>query len=152
VRRPRVWIVDGNNVFGSRPDGWWRDRSAAAARLTGQVADWCRNHADRVILVFDGRAAEPVESAASPAGDRLSIDFAGHGVRGAADDRIAALVEAHRDAAADLVVVSADRGLIARLPRQVGVEGPVRFLERLAAAGSGLRASSRTGPGSRASS
>ena len=23
------WVVDGNNVFGSRPDGWWNDRTAA---------------------------------------------------------------------------------------------------------------------------
>jgi hypothetical protein len=21
------WVVDGNNVMGSRPDGWWRDRA-----------------------------------------------------------------------------------------------------------------------------
>ncbi|SBT42156.1 hypothetical protein [Micromonospora auratinigra] len=26
-------IVDGANVVGSRPDGWWRDRAGAAARL-----------------------------------------------------------------------------------------------------------------------
>jgi len=22
------WIVDGDNVMGARPDGWWRDRAA----------------------------------------------------------------------------------------------------------------------------
>ena len=26
-------FVDGNNVMGSRPDGWWRGRNAAAPRL-----------------------------------------------------------------------------------------------------------------------
>ena len=26
-------IVDGANVVGSRPDGWWRDRAGAAHRL-----------------------------------------------------------------------------------------------------------------------
>src|ERR1700761_4688285 len=26
-------IVDGANVVGSRPDGWWRDRAGAAGRL-----------------------------------------------------------------------------------------------------------------------
>jgi hypothetical protein len=31
VARPT--IVDGNNVIGSRPDGWWRDRPAATRRL-----------------------------------------------------------------------------------------------------------------------
>ena len=28
-----VLLVDVANVMGSRPDGWWRDRRAAAARL-----------------------------------------------------------------------------------------------------------------------
>ncbi len=28
------WLVDGNNVMGARPDGWWRDRRAATRRLT----------------------------------------------------------------------------------------------------------------------
>src|SRR5207247_11216423 len=30
--RRRV-IVDGNNVIGSRPEGWWRDRDGASRRL-----------------------------------------------------------------------------------------------------------------------
>jgi hypothetical protein len=28
-------VVDGNNVMGSRPDGWWKDRAGAARRLVG---------------------------------------------------------------------------------------------------------------------
>jgi 8-oxo-dGTP pyrophosphatase MutT (NUDIX family) len=35
---PVSLIVDGANVVGSRPDGWWRDRAGAAARLAGQLA------------------------------------------------------------------------------------------------------------------
>ena len=31
-------IVDGANVVGSRPDGWWRDRAGAAERLRDQLA------------------------------------------------------------------------------------------------------------------
>jgi 8-oxo-dGTP diphosphatase len=31
-------IVDGANVVGSRPDGWWRDRAGAALRLRDQLA------------------------------------------------------------------------------------------------------------------
>jgi predicted RNA-binding protein with PIN domain len=130
VAQDRVWIVDGNNVFGSRPDGWWRDRAAAAGRLTDQVAAWCRTHGDRVILVFDGRPVPEVAQAAAPAGERLDVVFAGSGARDAADDRIVALVEAHRDAG-DLTVVSADRGLLERLPPEVALEGPSRFIERL---------------------
>ena len=42
-------VVDVANVMGSRPDGWWRDRAGAAARL----------HADIVRLVASGRATVP---------------------------------------------------------------------------------------------
>ena len=31
-------IVDGANVVGSRPDGWWRDRAGAAVRLHDNLA------------------------------------------------------------------------------------------------------------------
>ena len=42
-------VVDVANVMGSRPDGWWRDRAGAAARL----------HADIVRLAASGRAILP---------------------------------------------------------------------------------------------
>jgi hypothetical protein len=35
---PLTVVVDGANVVGSRPDGWWRDRAAAARRLRDQLA------------------------------------------------------------------------------------------------------------------
>jgi 8-oxo-dGTP pyrophosphatase MutT (NUDIX family) len=35
---PLTIIVDGANVVGSRPDGWWRDRAGAALRLRDQLA------------------------------------------------------------------------------------------------------------------
>jgi len=31
-------IVDGANVVGSRPDGWWRDRAGAARKLAGKLS------------------------------------------------------------------------------------------------------------------
>ena len=36
--RPPLLIVDAANVVGSRPDGWWRDRAGAAARLRDSLA------------------------------------------------------------------------------------------------------------------
>jgi rRNA-processing protein FCF1 len=33
-----IIIVDGANVVGSRPDGWWRDRAGAAVRLHDNLA------------------------------------------------------------------------------------------------------------------
>jgi len=35
---PATIVVDVANVMGSRPDGWWRDRAGAAARLHAQIA------------------------------------------------------------------------------------------------------------------
>lgn len=42
LRRP-ILVVDAANVVGSRPDGWWKDRPGAAARLLthlASVATW----------------------------------------------------------------------------------------------------------------
>ena len=39
---PLTIIVDGANVVGSRPDGWWRDRAGAALRLRDELAPLVR--------------------------------------------------------------------------------------------------------------
>jgi hypothetical protein len=103
------WVIDGNNVYGSRPDGWWRDQRAAAHRLTEEVHRWKNTHGDPVDLLFDADAP------------------------GSADDRIVALVEQviERVDPGSVTVVTADRGLIDRLPPGVRTEGPRRFLDRL---------------------
>ena len=89
-RRNVNWIIDGNNVYGSRPDGWWNDRDAAARRLAQAVAAWCRTHADDVVLVFDA----PVSSQTlALAGGNLSIVESRRRGRNAADDHIVELVE-----------------------------------------------------------
>ena len=48
-------VVDGANVVGARPDGWWKDRAGAARRLHEGllVADL---DTDRVVLVLEGGA------------------------------------------------------------------------------------------------
>ena len=48
-------IVDGANVVGSRPDGWWRDRAGAAARLQAQLRAADLPYAE-VVLVLEGQA------------------------------------------------------------------------------------------------
>lgn len=125
------WIVDGNNVYGSRPDGWWNDRGAAAARFAQRVAEWCRTHDDEVTLVFDG----PLPSTlADIAGGNLAIDEAPRRGRDAADDHIADLADAHLDdrPEVELTVVTSDKGLRARLPVAVTVVGSGRFRELIA--------------------
>ena len=37
-------FVDGNNVMGSRPDGWWRDRGEAARRLVAEITPVALGH------------------------------------------------------------------------------------------------------------
>jgi len=120
-----VILVDGNNVMGSRPDGWWRDRAAAGARLAEEIAVWARGAGEEVVVVFDGR---PFPHAA----ERIEVAWAERAGPDAADDVIAARVAAHADAAA-LVVVTSDAGLAARV-RASGatVEGAGKFLRKIA--------------------
>nr|WP_225956997.1 NUDIX domain-containing protein [Amycolatopsis lexingtonensis] len=67
VGRELVLVVDGANVVGSRPDGWWRDRHGAAERLRDQLArlaeagltdpdDAAVTWWPRIVLVVEGKA------------------------------------------------------------------------------------------------
>ena len=47
-------VVDGMNVIGSRPDGWWRDREAASRRVVGRRERLVRADGAEVTVVFDG--------------------------------------------------------------------------------------------------
>jgi predicted RNA-binding protein with PIN domain len=120
------WLIDGNNVYGSRPDGWWNDRSKAAERLAQHVAEWCRTHDADVTVVFDGPVAE---STSSLAGGNLRIVEAPRRGRNAADDHIVELAEALQEAPQTVTVVTSDRGLRARLPSTTQVVGVGEFRE-----------------------
>jgi 8-oxo-dGTP diphosphatase len=66
---PLTIIVDGANVVGSRPDGWWRDRAGAALRLRDQLEPLAL---DGLSDLPDGTAGEPglaAGSAPPPAAD-----------------------------------------------------------------------------------
>ncbi|MBM7775637.1 8-oxo-dGTP pyrophosphatase MutT (NUDIX family) [Actinokineospora baliensis] len=105
---PPVLVVDCANVMGSRPDGWWRDRAGAAARLRDRLAA-----ADgfpglppfdvaypEIVLVVEGQARR---TAAVPGVEVVSAQHNG-------DDKI---VEVARENPG-CVVVTADRELRAR--------------------------------------
>jgi len=117
-------LVDGNNVMGARPDGWWRDRTGAARRLVGLVDAYAARSGEHVALVFDGRPFE-----VDPG--RVEVAWAERAGRDAADDTIAARVEQDPDPS-DLVVVTSDAALAARV-RSAGaaVEGAGAFRRRL---------------------
>ena len=122
------WVIDGNNVMGAAGDGWWNDPVGASVRLTQAVAEWARTHTDAVTIVFDGR---PEPRLAELAGGNLAVDFARRLGRDAADDRIVELVEDRYACEPSMVVVTSDRGLAARLPPGVGVEGAGRYRQRI---------------------
>lgn len=91
------WLVDGNNVMGSKPDGWWRDRHGAMQRVVNALDDHAAATGDEIEVIFDGR---PRELQAV----RVHVGFAPH-----ADDAIAAR------AAPGLTVVTSDRELRQRV-------------------------------------
>jgi predicted RNA-binding protein with PIN domain len=115
------WLVDGMNVVGSRPDGWWRDRPAAMRRLSDRLATFAAETGEPLTVVFDGRH---FDLSAPPA----EVEFASRRGPDAADHDIAARVEADADPRT-LRVVTSDRELADRV-RAAGAEvvgsGPFR--------------------------
>jgi predicted RNA-binding protein with PIN domain len=119
------WIVDGMNVIGSRPTGWWRDRPGAMRSLVERLEAFARGSGEPVTVVLDGRPFD-LEGAAG-----VTVRFASRRGRGAADDDIAALVKDDEDPA-ELSVVTSDADL-ARRVRDAGaaVVGAGEFHRRL---------------------
>lgn len=120
------FIVDGNNLMGSRPDGWWRDRVGAMRRLIGQLDAWASSEDAEVLVVFDGRPF-----AFDDTGEGVEVTFASRSGRDAADDDIARIVGEDSDPAS-LTVVTSDAALADRV-RAAGaaVDGSGAFHRRL---------------------
>ena len=115
-------IVDGANVVGSRPDGWWRDRPGAAARLHARLVAADLPYPE-VVLVLEGKARAGV-----PEGREGSVRTVYAPADG--DTTIAALTGAA--AGQPVTVVTADRGLAARVTAAGGgVVGPGWLLAQL---------------------
>lgn len=127
---PPLLVVDGMNVIGSRPDGWWRDRDAAVARLLGRLQRFAAGA--EVAAVFDGFPPPGLSD-----GERggVLVFFAHSNEPDAADDRIVKLV-GELDDPARAEVVTSDRALAERV-RALGasVSPSGRFLDRLDSSG-----------------
>ena len=134
-------LVDGNNVMGSRPDGWWRNRAQAAQRLVAEIGPVARSHGGAWTVVFDG----PEPAGMVPPHECLTVVHTGHGRRDGADDRIVELVGAIPDPATALVYTS-DAGLRARV-HVLGarVAGARALLEEIATVGTRWSERSRGG-------
>lgn len=121
IERPLL-VVDGANVVGSVPDGWWRDRYAAAERLRDALVPYATAG-----LPADGPA--PPWAVGVPLDVVLVVEGAARGVGsvpgvtvrsapGSGDDliaEVAAGAQAGTDGPARCLVVTADRGLRARV-------------------------------------
>jgi predicted RNA-binding protein with PIN domain len=119
------WLIDGMNVIGSRPTGWWRDRPGAMRSLTRELGELAGATGDELTVIFDGRPFE------LDAPDGVSVEFATRRGPNAADDDIAARVERDSDPAG-LTVVTSDRTLAERVRRAGGeVVGAGDFRRKL---------------------
>ena len=119
------WLVDGMNVIGTRPDGWWRDRDAAMLRLVDMLERWAAGAGEDVTVVSERKPSPPIRSTV------IDVLHAPKPKANAADDEIVRLVRAAPDPAA-IRVVTSDRWL-ADQARAAGasVEGSDAFRTRL---------------------
>ena len=131
--RPVRLVVDAANVVGSRPDGWWRDRAGAAARLRDQLVRLAERGipADalpepvaaeagdpggkaviypEIVMVVEGKARQVADEPSGHPAVRV-VAAPGEG-----DDEI---VRQASEPGAAVVVVTADRALRARV-QEVG--------------------------------
>ena len=76
------WLVDGMNVIGTRPDGWWRDRDAAMLRLVDRIERWAATEGEDVVVVFERPPSPPIRSSV------IEVANAPRPRRDAADDEI----------------------------------------------------------------
>jgi hypothetical protein len=126
-----VLLVDIANVMGSRPDGWWLDRAAAATRLL--IALEPLNGAEITVPTGPGtvRITE-VRAVLEGAAKRAEGPEAVSVLRADRDGDSEIVEEASQLAASGKIplVVTADRGLRRRLPERALVVGP-GWLNRL---------------------
>jgi hypothetical protein len=126
--RAAVLLVDAANVVGARPDGWWRDRPGAAARLMAALLGLRSATVEAAGRHWVIESAEVVlEGAATAAADPgwLRVHRAARGTSG--DDVLVAVAAGLLAAGRTVLAVSADRGLRARwaqLPVLPGTEPP----------------------------
>jgi predicted RNA-binding protein with PIN domain len=101
------WIVDAMNVIGTRPDGWWKDRHAARARLVEQLERWASPDGHQVTVVFEGPTSSPIHSCV------IRIHHAPKATANSADDEIIRIVCAD-DNPQEINVVTSDAALADR--------------------------------------
>ncbi len=119
------WLVDGMNVIGTRPDGWWKDRDRAMLRLVDLLERWAAAENEDVTVVFERAPSPPIRSTV------IEIAHAPKAKANAADDEIVRRLRADPDPA-QVRVVTSDRWLADRASAAgATVEGAQLFRSRL---------------------
>ena len=118
-----VLVVDGANVVGTRPDGWWKDRAGAARTLHEQlmVAD---TSYDEIVLVLEGAAKGGVGKGRD--GHVRTVHAPGSG-----DDTIVAEARSAAERGGQVTVITADRVLRTRVAQWADSASPMWLLDRL---------------------
>jgi predicted RNA-binding protein with PIN domain len=98
------WLIDGMNVIGTRPDGWWRDRDGAMLRLVDQVERWAAAAGEEVTVVFERPPSPPIRSSV------IDIAHAPRPKPHAADDEIVRRLR-ELSGGGEVRVVTSDRWL-----------------------------------------
>jgi predicted RNA-binding protein with PIN domain len=120
-----LWLVDGMNVIGTRPDGWWKDRHAAMERLVDQLETWAAGAGEKVIVVFERPPSPPIHSSV------IDVASAPEPVPNAADEEIVRRLrdDPHPE---EIRVVTSDRDLADRVRAlEATVEPAAAFRRRL---------------------
>jgi len=102
------WIVDGMNVIGSRPDGWWKDRGRAMVALVERLDRWASVQGDDATVVFEKPPATAIISSV------IEVAYAPEAAANSADDQIVRLVQAAARPQ-EIRVVTSDKGLTDRV-------------------------------------
>jgi predicted RNA-binding protein with PIN domain len=94
------WIVDGMNVIGTRPDGWWRDRHGAMVSLVDQLERWAAADGEDVMVVFEQPPRPPIRSSV------VEVVWAARPRPNSADDEIVRRLRSEPDPSSVRVVTS----------------------------------------------
>ena len=121
------YIVDGMNVIGTRPDGWWSDRDAAMLRLVDLLERWAAAEGEDVTVVFERKPSPPIRSTV------ITVAHARRAGPDAADHEIVRLL-GQAPNPAGIRIVTSDRWLAERAGvLGATVEGADSFRSRIEA-------------------
>jgi predicted RNA-binding protein with PIN domain len=120
-----LWLIDGMNVIGTRPDGWWKDRDAAMLRLVDMLERWAVIDGQEVTVVFERQPRPPIRSSV------VEVTHARKPRPNAADDEIIRRLNQVQEPA-NVRVVTSDRWLADRASAAgATVEGADSFRSRI---------------------